>query len=231
MSRILTISSTRVSAQLGNSSYLNSATSKRVRSMWTPFLPSPLSIHCSRHVNIDHTPPCSRSSQKSHCDKHVTHRQLPTLKLTTLNFWTSQSAWQRAGINTFRCLVGCSLGDFSTMWTLQSLYPSLGVGLIMTSSMAAGLLTSISLETVLLRVGKDGLLWKTAFKTAMGMSLVSMLSMEAVSNLVDYQLMGGNVDFSDNKFWIAAAVSAAAGVLAPLPYNYARLRKYGKACH
>lgn len=97
--------------------------------------------------------------------------------------------------------------------------------------MASGITTSIILETVLLRRGVDQLSWLMAARTAMGMSMVSMLSMETAENLVDYHLTGGVVAIGDPKFWMAAAVSMAAGYLAPLPYNYLRLRKYGKACH
>jgi hypothetical protein len=89
----------------------------------------------------------------------------------------------------------------------------------------------MSLETILLRYGMDKLSWRAAVTTAAGMSLVSMLSMEAVENMVDYHLMGGVVDFADPKFWTAAAISTCAGFLAPLPYNYMQLRKYGRACH
>lgn len=70
-----------------------------------------------------------------------------------------------------------------------------------------------------------------AVRMAMRMSMVSMLAMEMAENLVDYHLTGGVVDVGDPKFWMAAAVSMTAGYLAPLPYNYLRLRKYGKACH
>jgi Domain of unknown function (DUF4396) len=73
--------------------------------------------------------------------------------------------------------------------------------------------------------------WGPAFRTAAGMSLVSMLAMESVENLVDLYLTGGVVAMDSPKFWAAAAASVMAGFFAPLPYNYARLRKYGKACH
>lgn len=65
----------------------------------------------------------------------------------------------------------------------------------------------------------------------MGMSMVSMLAMEAAENLVDYHLTGGVVALDDPSFWAAAVVSMTAGFLAPMPYNYQRLKKYGKACH
>lgn len=97
--------------------------------------------------------------------------------------------------------------------------------------MGAGITTSVILETVLLRRGPDNLSWKKATQTAMGMSMVSMIAMELAENAVDYHLTGGVVAFDDLQFWAAAVLSIGAGFLAPLPYNYARLRKYGKACH
>ncbi|KAF9634086.1 hypothetical protein BFW01_g4981 [Lasiodiplodia theobromae] len=96
---------------------------------------------------------------------------------------------------------------------------------------AAGVSSSMLLETVLLRVGRDGLSWPAAAKTAAGMSLISMLTMEMAQNVVDYHLTGGAVNLGDPWFWSAAAISIGAGFIAPLPYNYVRLRRYGKACH
>ncbi|RAQ50689.1 hypothetical protein AFGD_002725 [Aspergillus flavus] len=101
----------------------------------------------------------------------------------------------------------------------------------MAVSMASGMTTSIILETILLRRGVDQLSWPMAARTAMGMSMVSMVAMEAAENIVDYHLTGGVVALGDPKFWMAAAVSMTAGYLAPLPYNYHHLKKYGKACH
>lgn len=63
------------------------------------------------------------------------------------------------------------------------------------------------------------------------MSFISMLTMEAAENAVDYYLTGGAVSFDSPAFWMAAVLSITAGFIAPLPYNYVRLRKYGKACH
>ncbi|KAL3441525.1 hypothetical protein BJX65DRAFT_288384 [Aspergillus insuetus] len=146
-------------------------------------------------------------------------------------FWSCRHTWRRAGINTLRCLVGCTVGDFSALWMVQTYTPDLGMGTIMAASMASGITTSIILETILLRRGADKLSWPMAARTAMGMSLVSMLAMEAAENLVDYHLTGGVVVLDDPKFWLAAAVSITAGFLTPLPYNYLRLKKYGKACH
>jgi hypothetical protein len=89
----------------------------------------------------------------------------------------------------------------------------------------------MALETILLHQGRDQLPWKAAAKTAAGMSLISMLAMESAENAVDYLLTGGAVELGSARFWLAAAASVVAGFLTPLPYNYARLRKYNKSCH
>lgn len=95
---------------------------------------------------------------------------------------------------------------------------------------AAGISTSLALETVLLHRSMK-VPYISAFKTAMGMSFVSMLAMEMAENIVDWHLTGGQVLLQDPKFWLAACASAGAGYLVPLPYNYWRLRALGKACH
>ena len=97
--------------------------------------------------------------------------------------------------------------------------------------MISGITTSIIVETTLLRLGADRLPWPTAARTAMGMSLVSMMAMELAENTVDYHLTGGVVALDEPQFWMVAALSMGAGYLGPLPYNYLRLRKYGEACH
>lgn len=51
--------------------------------------------------------------------------------LSPAGFWRSRLLWKRAGINTFRCLIGCTLGDFSALWYQQANYPDLSVGLSM----------------------------------------------------------------------------------------------------
>ncbi|KAF4126486.1 hypothetical protein GMORB2_0222 [Geosmithia morbida] len=146
-------------------------------------------------------------------------------------FWLSRPVWKRSLVNTTRCLVGCTAGDFSAMWYLQSCWPDLGMGPTMGISMACGITTSLMLETTLLRYGRDDLPWLIAARTAAAMSFISMITMELAENIVDYNLTGGVVDLSDPWFWVAAGVSTAAGLIAPLPYNYHRLRRYGKACH
>ncbi|CAK7275121.1 hypothetical protein SEPCBS57363_006518 [Sporothrix epigloea] len=53
--------------------------------------------------------------------------------------------------------------------------------------------------------------------------------MEAAENVVDYWLTGAGQTagymFGEPLFWAAAGASMVAGFMAPLPYNYWRLRK------
>jgi hypothetical protein len=83
---------------------------------------------------------CSKSNPASKCQNDGSKRILSTA------FWASPSTWRRASVNTFRCLIGCTLGDFSAMWLLQSYYQDLGVAPIM--AISSGNLPSISLYSL-----------------------------------------------------------------------------------
>jgi hypothetical protein len=65
-----------------------------------------------------------------------------------------------------------------------------------------------------------------AFKTAIGMSLVSMIAMEVAMNVTDVFLTGGAM-----LTWWVVPLMLVAGFITPLPYNYWRLKALGKACH
>ena len=65
-----------------------------------------------------------------------------------------------------------------------------------------------------------------ALKTAAGISLISMISMEVAMNLTDYILTGGAM-----LTWWVVPIMLIVGFLTPWPYNYWRLKKYGIACH
>ena len=86
-----------------------------------------------------------------------------------------------------------------------------------------GIITSIILETIILSLSQPII---TAFKTAIGMSLISMISMEIAMNTVDYLITGGTII---NVYVIIPMLLA--GFFTPLPYNYYRLKKYNQACH
>ena len=82
----------------------------------------------------------------------------------------------------------------------------------------------IILETFILM--RQSIELNIAIKTALGMSLISMISMELAMNLVDYWLTGG----AKFVLWVLP-ISLFFGFITPWPYNYWRLKKLGKACH
>ena len=142
-----------------------------------------------------------------------------------LAFWTCRHTWIRSAHNTKWCLIGCATGDFGTIAFFQYTPYSLPeVWMVFALAMFNGLVASVLLETVILRRG--GFPWRLAFKTAMGMSFISMLAMEAAMNIVDYMLTGGAL-----IVWWVLPLALAAGFVTPWPYNYWRLKKFGIACH
>ena len=143
---------------------------------------------------------------------------------TTLTIdWYCVHTWLKASKNTLWCLLGCCIGDFGTIGFFQFMEIAWPVSLIMTIAIINGIITSIILETIIL---SKQILFKLAFKTAVGMSLVSMISMEAAMNLTDFILTGGAI-----LTWWAIPFMLFAGFITPLPYNYWRLIALGKACH
>ena len=138
--------------------------------------------------------------------------------------WSCKHTWKRSAKNTGWCLLGCAIGDFGTILFFQLTlipFPVLG---IMVLAIINGLITSIILETVVLM--KQNLDFSKAFKTAMGMSFISMISMEIAMNSTDYFLTGGAI-----LTWWVIPIMLLIGFLTPWPYNYWRLKKFGIACH
>jgi len=145
-----------------------------------------------------------------------------TASLSSLD-WQCRHTWRRASKNTLWCLLGCSIGDLGTILFFQLSgipWPTLA---IMVLAIINGLLTSIALETFILSKQMD---FKLALKTAAGMSLISMIAMEAAMNITDVVLTGGA-----RLTWWVVPIMLIAGFIAPLPYNYWRLKALGKACH
>lgn len=151
-------------------------------------------------------------------------------KPNPLVFWSALEVWKKASRNTTNCLIGCSIGDFGTIILFQIFAPNAPMALVMGLAMLAGLTTSVIFETILLHL-KENFPWKEALTTAFSMSFLSMLAMELAENATDFMLTGGNVPMSDPFYWTALACALVAGFLVPLPYNYYKLKKYGKACH
>ena len=138
--------------------------------------------------------------------------------------WSCKHTWKRSAKNTGWCLLGCVIGDFGTILFFQLTlipFPVLGIMLL---AIINGLITSIILETVVLM--KQNLDFSKAFKTAMGMSFISMISMEIAMNSTDYFLTGGAI-----LTWWVIPIMLLIGFLTPWPYNYWRLKKFGIACH
>ena len=138
--------------------------------------------------------------------------------------WSCIHTWKRSAKNTGWCLLGCAIGDLGTILFFQLTkipFPVIG---IMILAIINGLITSIILETIVLM--KQDLDFTKAFKTAIGMSFISMISMEVVMNLTDYLLTGGAI-----LTWWVIPIMLLVGFLTPWPYNYWRLKKFGIACH
>jgi len=138
--------------------------------------------------------------------------------------WSCKHTWSRSAKNTAWCLLGCSIGDFGTILFFQLTQIPFPVLAIMTLAIINGIITSIILETIILI--KQNFTFKNAFKTAVGMSLISMISMEAAMNLTDYLLTGGAM-----LTWWVVPIMLAVGFATPWPYNYWRLKKFNQACH
>ena len=143
----------------------------------------------------------------------------------TINFnWSCKHTWKRSAKNTAWCLLGCAIGDFGTILYFQITGIPWPVLAIMILAIINGLITSIILETIILL--RQKLDFSKALKTALGMSFISMVSMEIAMNLTDVILTGGAI-----LNWWVLPIMLSVGFLTPWPYNYWRLKKYNISCH
>ena len=138
--------------------------------------------------------------------------------------WSCKHTWKVSAKNTLWCVMGCSIGDFGTILFFQLSKISFPILGIMILAIINGLITSIILETIILM--KQNFDFRNALKTALGMSFISMISMEVAMNLTDYLLTGGAM-----LTWWVVPIMLIVGFLTPWPYNYWRLKKFGIACH
>ena len=147
------------------------------------------------------------------------------MKTINQNFnWSCKTTWNISAKNTFWCLLGCSIGDFGTILFFQLTKIPFPVLAIMVLAIINGIITSIILETIILL--RQNFSFKLAFKTAVGMSLISMVSMEIAMNATDYFLTGGAI-----LTWWVVPIMLAVGFVTPWPYNYWRLKKFNESCH
>ena len=142
-----------------------------------------------------------------------------------VNFdWKCKHTWKMSAKNTFWCLLGCAIGDFGTILFFQLSQISFPVFWIMVFAIINGLITSVILETIILI--RQNFNFSLALKTALGMSFLSMISMEIAMNLTDYILTGGAI-----LTWWVVPIMLIVGFLTPWPYNYWRLKKFNISCH
>ena len=138
--------------------------------------------------------------------------------------WSCRNTWKTSAKNTAWCLLGCAIGDFGTILFFQITKIPFPVLAIMILAIINGLVTSIFLETFILI--RQNLSFSKAFKTAIGMSFISMISMEVAMNFTDYFLTGGAI-----LNWWVVPIMLTVGFITPWPYNYWRLKKFGINCH
>ena len=137
--------------------------------------------------------------------------------------WKCKHTWKNATNNTLWCLLGCSIGDFGTIFLFQSIEHTFSISFVMSLAILNGLITSIILETLILLKQMN---FKSAINTAFGMSFISMIGMELSMNFTDIILTGGAM-----LTWWAIPIMLFVGFITPLPYNYYKLKKYNIGCH
>lgn len=137
--------------------------------------------------------------------------------------WKCKHTWKRSAKNTLWCLLGCSIGDLGTIFFFQITMIPLATLAIMILAIINGLITSVMLETFILSRQMEII---KAFQTAIGMSFISMISMEVAMNTVDWLIIGE----AKLVLWVLPLMLLA-GFITPWPYNYWRLKKYNVSCH
>jgi hypothetical protein len=104
-------------------------TPTRFATTWIPKYTSRTCIARRAHTK----PPITASitSIRHHQTSQAPTRPQP---LQNLSFWKCRHTWKRATVNTTRCLIGCSMGDLSTMYYLMTYHPSMNAATSMSIS-------------------------------------------------------------------------------------------------
>lgn len=160
--------------------------------------------------------------------KTITRRSKFSIECTGLEKkirinWRCYQTWKRSSINTAWCLLGCSIGDLGTIGFFQYFQIEWNPIAIMALAIINGLITSILLETIILLKQMS---LREAIKVAIGMSMISMISMEVSMNCVDLIVTGGAKLNAE-----VIPLMLLAGFITPLPYNYWQLKALGRSCH
>jgi hypothetical protein len=135
--------------------------------------------------------------------------------------WKCKHNWKIASKNTSWCLLGCAIGDLGTIAFFQFsgiYWPVFAI--IMSLAIINGLITSIILETAVL---SRQMPMKLAFKIAIGMSLISMVSMEIAMNATDVLLTGEAI-----LEWWVVPIMLFSGFITPYPVIIGGLKRWAK---
>ena len=112
-----------------------------------------------------------------------------------------------------------------TILLFQWYAPQAAMGIVMITAVLMALITSVSLETFIL-IRQMSV--REAVTVALGMSFISMVMMETAANLTSILFTGGDRLMLT---WYSLVPSWLVGFLSTWPYNYYKIKKYGKACH
>ena len=137
--------------------------------------------------------------------------------------WTCIHTWKKSSINTLWCLFGCSIGDLGTIYFFQNSQYEISTMEVMLLAMLNGLITSFTIEVIVLLKSMSV---KNAVKTAFGMRIVSLISIEIAMNYTDFILNGAAIINLKSLPLVLLA-----GFIVPLPYNYWKLKTTGISCH
>ena len=170
--------------------------------------------------------------------------------------WKCKHTSKKSAQNTAWCLLGCSIGDFGTIFYFQinrsEIFDTILYLFLKDLYVGSEILQNIifwkiielqNLETIAIMTLAiiNGLLtsialetfilsrqmnFNEALKTALGMSFISMIAMEIAMNVTDVILTG-----SATLTWWVIPIMLLVGFLTPWPYNYWRLKKYNASCH
>ena len=138
--------------------------------------------------------------------------------------WSCKHTWKRSAKNTAWCVFGCAIGDFGTILYFQ--LTEIPFSYFRDNDFSNNKWFNYKYYFRNYNFDDTKINFVNALKTALGMSLISMISMEIMMNFTDYILTGGAI-----LTWWVIPIMLIVGFLTPWPYNYWRLKKYGINCH
>jgi hypothetical protein len=135
---------------------------------------------------------------------------------------SASNLWSQAVSATLHCLTGCALGEvlglvLATWWGWPTT-PAIALAIVLAFVFGYGLTASSVLRA--------GLGWRRALTVALAADTVSILTMEAVDNLVLVAVPGAmDAGLADALFWGSLAGSLVIAFVVTVPVNRALLRR------